>query len=162
MAGTWKPENNPQASGTPNQHARSKNQGASQNYLQRGGNPWRFHEAMTHPCDRSQLSDHHNDGNHGGNAERWNQEGQSVADPAEHRHQSTNQPADPRMSTPGKAAVVREGLSKAHADAGAERSRKADHKCEMRFVPGKSRGKNRRQRRDRSIHQPSDPRLNDL
>ena len=66
------------------------------------------------------------------------------------------------MPPPGQSSIIRERLGETHADAGAEAGGKADSERVNAAVGRERRGKQRRERRDRSIHQTGQPRLDDL
>ena len=70
--------------------------------------------------------------------------------------------AHQRRAAAGERAVVGQRLGKAHGNAGADRGGHADQKRLPGVVGGERRGKQRRQRRDRAVHQPGQPRLHVL
>jgi hypothetical protein len=66
------------------------------------------------------------------------------------------------LAAAGQTAVVGQRLRKAHADARAAAGGEADQKSFPTAVRSERGGKQRRQRRDRAVHQSGQPRLNDL
>src|SRR6266404_2821152 len=107
-----------QSSRTADKYAGNENQKSAQSDLQRCGEGLRLHITMSDPRDDTQFD--HNDQHGGGHrhSEIRDQEWERVADPAQSSHKTANESPDPRMTATGKAAVVREGLGKAHADTG--------------------------------------------
>src|SRR5882757_3057078 len=64
-----------------------------------------------------------------------------------------------RTAAAGDGPVVRQRLGKAHADAGAERRRQADEEGILRLTGQAGGRENRRQGRDRAVHQAEQRRL---
>ena len=71
----------------------------------------------------------------------------------------TGEPALHRRAAARQLAVVMRGLGEAHRDAGADRGRQADEEGLPGVLRGESRGKDRRQRRHRAVHQAGQSRL---
>ena len=85
-----------------------------------------------------------------------------MADAAHGRHEPANHPPNDRTSASTEHTVVGKGFRKAHANTGTNGSGHA-YKEGIPTVPrGKGRGEDGSQRRDRSIHEPRQTRLNNL
>ena len=69
------------------------------------------------------------------------------------------EPALERRAAARQLAVVVRGLGEAHRDAGADRGRQADQEGLPGVAGGEGGGEDRRQRRDRAVHQPGEARL---
>src|ERR1700744_1082844 len=82
-----------------------------------------------------------------------------MAEAAESRHQAADDTTYPRRAASTEFAVIGEGFSEAHADAGADRSRETHFKCRDRIHGGEGRGEQRRERRHGTVHQPRKSRL---
>src|SRR5271170_8015535 len=85
-----------------------------------------------------------------------------MADAAERGHRAANESARPRMAASGETAVVGQRLCKSHADARADARRKTDKKSFKTIVGGERGGEQRRECRDRAVHQTGESRLHDL
>ncbi len=85
-----------------------------------------------------------------------------MAKTAQRRHGAGDEAAQPGRATPADGAVVRERLRERHADPRADRGGKADQERRPIVMGGESRGEERRQRRDRAVHQPGETGLDIL
>ena len=77
-------------------------------------------------------------------------------------HGAAHRAAHQRRAAPGERTVVGQRLGKAHRDAGADGRRKADQESRPGIVRGEGGGEQRRQRRDRAVHEAGEPRLDIL
>ena len=76
-----------------------------------------------------------------------------MAEAAERRHHPANAAAQQGRTAPCERAVVGKRLGETHADASADRRGEADEKSRPIGLGRESRREQRRQRRDRTIHQ---------
>ena len=83
----------------------------------------------------------------------WNQVGEGVTEPPERGHGPANRPAQPRRAAPRQRTVVRQRLGEAHGYSGADRSCHSNQECAPGVVGRKCRRKQRRERRDGTVHQ---------
>ena len=88
--------------------------------------------------------------------------GHGVTEPAERRHRAAGDAAQPGRAASRERAVVGQCFRKAHADAGADRCGEAHQECLPVLVRGEGRREQRRQCRDRSVHQAGEARLHIL
>src|SRR6266403_4307932 len=82
-----------------------------------------------------------------------------MSDSTGRRHQSRYRSAQPRRPAPRQRPVVGKAFGKSHGNARADRRRQPHEKRFPALLRRKGRGKQRRQRGDRPIHQTSQPRL---
>src|SRR5437773_2691150 len=138
---------------TADQDAGKKYQDSAQSDLQSCRKGRCLHVAMPDPRYDPQFD--HNDQPGGSHCrpEIWDQEWERVADPAEGSHETANESPDPGMTAPSKAAVVGQGLGKAHADAGPDGCRQPDHERIPTVMCRERGGEYGRECRHRAIHQ---------
>ena len=82
-----------------------------------------------------------------------------MAHAAQRRHHPRGKAALPGAAAPGQHAVIMRGFGKAHGDACTHTGGGAHQKGGPSILRGKGGGKDRRQGRNRSVHQPGQPRL---
>src|SRR5579863_1338898 len=153
---------NGRRSRTPDQNSHGEDQAASHDHLYGGGNNWHIHITMANPADDGQFD--HYDGYRGrkGNVKIADKKRQCVPQASERRHGSCDNSPEQRLAAAGERAVVGKRFGKRHGDSGTERSGEAHEKSVPGFVGRERRRKNRRQSRDRTIHQAREPGLHDL
>ncbi len=112
--------------------------------------------------DHRKLDGDHDEGDRGRGPEVGNDVGQRVAEAADRGHRACHRAAHDRRAAAGERAVVGERLGEGHGDAGADRGGEADQERRPGVVGGEGRREQRRERRDRAIHQAGEARLHVL
>ena len=120
------------------------------------------HVAVTDPGNHRELDHHHDDGENGRGPEIRDQIGQCMAEAPDRGHQAGDAAANPGRAAAGQRAIVGQSLGERHRDAGADRGRKPDQEGLPGVMGGEGGRKQRRQGRDRTVHQPGQPRLHVL
>src|SRR5262249_53351331 len=87
---------------------------------------------------------------------------QSMAETADSGHDAGSETTDKGPAAAGELAVIRQGFGETHRNAGAERGGEADEESRPGLMGGEGRGEQRRQCRDRSVHQSNEARLDHL
>src|SRR5215469_17121787 len=102
------------------EYTRSKHQRSAEGHLHGRRERRRVHEAMAHPGDGRQFNQNNDDRHGRGNVKVVDEVWQGMPNTTKGSHGATDEPAKPRSSAPGEAAIVGERLGKSHADAGAQ------------------------------------------
>jgi len=148
--------------GTADQDAGGEDEDAAEADLERGGEGRSFHVAVANPGDDAEFDDDDGDGGGERGAEAGDEERERVADAAERGHEAADEAAHPGMAATGEAAIVGEGFSETHADAGADGRGEADQESVPRAVGGESGGEDGGKGRNRTVHQAGKAGLDDL
>src|SRR5438309_113834 len=117
---------------------------------------------MADPGDGQQFSDDNCNRDGERKVEIRKKEGNGVPHAAESSHKPADHAAYPGMSAAGEAAIVGERFCESHADARANGGRESDYEGGMSVLRSECRSENRRQRRNRSIHEAGQTGLNNL
>ncbi|MPL60884.1 hypothetical protein SDC9_06447 [bioreactor metagenome] len=141
------------------QRARGKDQRPPKHHLQHGAQERGFHVLVLDPGDHPELDEHHDHRDRGCGPEIGDEIGQGMAEAARRGHHPRGKATFQRAAAAGDHAVVMRGLGEAHRDAGAGGRGKPDQQRGMRVLCGEGGGEDRRQRRDRAVHQPGQPGL---
>src|SRR5262249_16157065 len=148
--------------GTSDQDADKEYEGAADQDLEGSGEQRGVHVTPANPRDDRKFNRDNYAGDAGSRPEMWNEIGQGMAETAEGGHAAAAKPTDHRRAAAGERAVVGERLGEGHGDAGADRSGDTDEESRPGVVRGEGGREERRQGRDRTVHQSSKARLHIL
>src|SRR5262244_3243267 len=90
------------------------------------------------------------------------EEREGVSQAANRGHEPTDQTAYPGMAAARKAAIIREGLGKSHADAGTNGRGQSHEECSVSIPTGKGSGEYWSKSGDGAIHQAGEAGLHNL
>ena len=118
------------------------------------------HEAIADESDSDEFTHHHRVSELQRDAEIRDQEGKGMEHAAEAGRDASDRAATQRATAAGDTSIVGQRFGETHADGRAKRRCKPDKESTQGLAGQARRCEDRRQCRDRTIHQPQETRLN--
>jgi 4-amino-4-deoxy-L-arabinose transferase-like glycosyltransferase len=136
-----------------------KNNSPPDDYLNNRLRQRRAHEAVMDVCNRQQFQHDDDVGDVQRQAQAWQEKWECMQHSADSRRKPGDRAARDWGSAPRHFPIIGQRFGQTHADARADRRRESDVKSSQRFLRQPRRRENRRERRDGSIHQTQQRRL---